>query len=293
MKKNEIDPRYKPVMKLVEDYCMEHEDPNHVDKYARFFNEGYDAFGLKDEEIHSLRNQILADYQFSLEELAELGWHLISTGKHEYGLVAIMLLKKFRPGLNHAVFTWVRRWFDEGVENWAQADLLCSKITPVFLELSVASLEDFAPWRSSDSKWTRRAVPVTLLYLLNTVEPTVLLDFIEPMMDDDAKVVQQGLGWFLRDLWKVHHLPVEDFLHKHKNHSPSLIIQYATEKMHADKKQRFYKDKTDKPKPQGRSKNHIKTDPIKKVTKDTTSVRKKMESHTPRPKSLKPNKVKQ
>jgi 3-methyladenine DNA glycosylase AlkD len=69
------------------------------------------------------------------------------------------------------------------------------------------------------------------------------LDFLEPMMLMPEKVVHQGLGWFLREAWKLYPQPVEDFLLKWKDSAPRLIFQYATEKMTSDEKIRFKKEK--------------------------------------------------
>lgn len=151
----------------------------------------------------------------------------------------MMLLKKHRPRFERCVFEQMKRCLDEVVENWALADLIATKITPVLLELNIVDLEDFEPWRSSKSKWTRRVAAVTLLFLRNHRPVETLLKFIEPMMRDNTRPVQQGVGWFLRELWKIHALEVEDFLFAHKETAPSQIIQYATENMHKDKKKRF------------------------------------------------------
>jgi len=244
--KQELDPRYKEVLAKVEKYCLDHEDPLIVSKYARYFREGYDAFGLEEEQIHALRDEILAAYSFSALETAELGWYLLQPGKYEYASVAVLLLKEKKDEFDRDVFDWVQKWFDKGVDNWAHSDMLCSQITPVFLDKEIVRMEDFVPWRDSTSRWTRRAVPVTLLALRKTAEPEALLEFIEPMMLDDARVVHQGLGWFLRELWKLHHEQVEDFLGKYKDTCARLIIQYATEKMKEDKKERFRRTKAPK-----------------------------------------------
>ena len=70
-----------------------------------------------------------------------------------------------------------------------------------------------------------------------------MLAFIEPMMKDDERVVHQGLGWFLREAWKIDPEPVEVFLLKWKDISARLIFQYATEKMTKENKERFRKSK--------------------------------------------------
>jgi 3-methyladenine DNA glycosylase AlkD len=108
----------------------------------------------------------------------------------------------------------------------------------------VVPLSAFAGWRSASSKWKRRAVPVTLIKTLKLGYKTgELLAFIDPMMGDTEKVVHQGLGWFLREAWKLDRQPVEAFLLKWKDTCARLIIQYATEKMTKEEKLRYRKVK--------------------------------------------------
>jgi len=247
----EIDPRYQAILRVVEKYCLAHENPLNVDKYAHYFREGYDAYGLTEDELNTLRDQILADHSLTVSEYAELGWHLFATGKYEFGSLAILLLKQYQDCLDKEEFAWIKKWLDNGVENWAHVDTICSNLLGDMLESGTLNLEDFSSWRSSDSKWTRRAVPVALLNLRKSTPPEELLEFLDPMMTDRERVVHQGLGWFLRELWKLDHTMVEDFLVKHKQHCDRLIIQYATEKMNGDKRKRFHKDKANKaPNPQ-------------------------------------------
>ncbi len=70
-----------------------------------------------------------------------------------------------------------------------------------------------------------------------------LFNFIEPLMLDEERFVQQGLGWFLREAWKIRKKETEAFLLKWRNEAPRLIYQYATEKMTAKEKKRFKKEK--------------------------------------------------
>jgi hypothetical protein len=55
-------------------------------------------------------------------------------------------------------------------------------------------------------------------------------------------VVHQGLGWFLREAWKLKRKETEAFLLKWKDNAARLIFQYATEKMTATEKKRFKRD---------------------------------------------------
>jgi 3-methyladenine DNA glycosylase AlkD len=67
------------------------------------------------------------------------------------------------------------------------------------------------------------------------------LEFIEPLMHDPEREVHQGVGWFLREAWKIQPEPVEQFLLKYKDTSPRLIFQYATEKMQPEARERYRK----------------------------------------------------
>jgi 3-methyladenine DNA glycosylase AlkD len=235
-----MDPRLTEIFSICEKYFFANEDPLQVTKSARFFTEGYDAFGLEENQLRQIRDQILEQFNPSIPELAELAYHFFATGKYEFGSLAIMFLKKHRPRFDRSVYTQLKRCLDEVVDNWAHSDLIATKLTPVLLELDIASMDDFAEWRTSPSKWTRRVVAVTMLYQINRLPVEQLLDFIQPLMRDDQRAVQQGVGMFLRELWKVHPREVEDFLYGQKDSASRMIIQYATEKMSKDRKKRYH-----------------------------------------------------
>jgi 3-methyladenine DNA glycosylase AlkD len=136
------------------------------------------------------------------------------------------------------------RWLDNGFRNWAHTDVFCGEILAHFISGQITTFEAFSEWRNANSKWKRRAVPVTLIKGLQTRIPVSrLLEFVSPMMLDSEKVVQQGLGWFLREAWKKSPASVEQFLLDWKDSCPRLIVQYATEKMSASRKGRFKRSK--------------------------------------------------
>jgi 3-methyladenine DNA glycosylase AlkD len=58
-------------------------------------------------------------------------------------------------------------------------------------------------------------------------------------MNDPEKPVQQAVGWFLRDAWKVVPKPVEALLLEFVETAPRQIYQTATEKMSPENKVKF------------------------------------------------------
>jgi 3-methyladenine DNA glycosylase AlkD len=246
----EMDARQTEIFLFCEKFFFDHENPALVNKYARYFREGYDAFGIDEKQLKQLRSNVLDKFEPDIEEIALLVPHFFATGKFEFGSIALMLLKKNRPRFTRTVYDVLKQVLDKGVENWAHADLISTKLTPVLLELEIATADDFATWRESDSRWTRRVAAVTMLYLKSTHPVQELLDFVQPLMQDKDRTVQQGIGWFLRELWKQFQHEVEDFLFQNKDTASHLIIQYATEKMNKDKKKRFRRAISDHKKPQ-------------------------------------------
>jgi 3-methyladenine DNA glycosylase AlkD len=219
-------------------------DPVRVKKYARFFVEGYDAYGV---DLNLLRSQRQEWFDKNKEELGlpgfmQVGLQLVKSEKYEEGFIAIDLIYHYIEEFTPDVFKQLGEWLDDGLCNWAHVDSFSSEILSVFLTRKIVPVDTFSTWRYSPSKWKRRAVPVTLIKVLkNGVSIPELLTFIGPMMEDKEKVVQQGLGWFLREAWKVAPKPVEGFLLKWKDVCARLIIQYATEKMPVKQKPAFKK----------------------------------------------------
>jgi 3-methyladenine DNA glycosylase AlkD len=245
----QMDPRQLEIFSFCEKYFFDHENPANVGKYARYFTDGYDAFGLEEPQLKELRDEVFARFEPSVPELARLARHFFATGKYEFGSLAILLLKKHRPRFERIVYDEMKSCLDGFVDNWAHSDLIATKITPVFLELGIAGMEDFRNWLTSESKWTRRVAAVTMLWQRKRLPAIELLEFVRPLMRDPERPVQQGVGWLLRELWKSSPQEVEDFLFENKDTAPRLIIQYATEKMSKDKKKRFRRAISEKKKP--------------------------------------------
>jgi len=227
------------IYQQIQNFCFDREDPIRAIRNLRNFSEGYDAFGIEDEELKVIRDRILEDHKITPREISDLGSHLFATGKYEFGTLAIMLIKKHRPRLDAYIRERIKEWLDTGVENWAHADLLGSKILPVFFELELFDLESYVSWRDSKSKWTRRAVVMSLMHQRKALDAEAMLRFIEPLLNEKEQVVQQVLGLFLRDLWHRASEVVEEFLEQHKEDINHNVLKMATTGMPSAKSKRF------------------------------------------------------
>ncbi len=230
----------------IREFCKNNADPAVVAKYSRYFNEGYDAYGVSQEIYDAQRKKWLKEWkeEMTINDYIELGDRLIATGKYEEGSYAISLNLGNKKYFIPEMFEKYGSWLENGISNWAHTDVLCGKILGYFINKQLVGTDTLNAWIKSKSIWRRRAVPVTLLEAVRIEIPlNKILKIIDPLMMDDAKKVQQGLGWLLRECWKKYPGETELFLLKWKNTCGRTIIQYATEKMSKEYRLKFRRDK--------------------------------------------------
>lgn len=243
----------------VQRYCAAHADPKVATVYQRYFKEGYDAWGLLDKGnpfFTDCRDGWLGRYRdLGVKGFIDAGTILFASGKYEEGAIAIQFLKNRRDEMTADDTGALAQWFDGGIRNWAHTDVLCGELLAPMLKDGRVGLEVIAPWRTSRQRFQRRAVPVAILGLLPPLkkgaaataaqrrEIKKLIEFVRPMMLDGERVVQQGLGWFLREAWKRAPETAEPLLLEFKDSAGRVIYQYATEKMTPAGKARFKAEK--------------------------------------------------
>ena len=226
-------------------YCVEHASEANVKKYSRYFKEGvYDAWGLNQAEMDAKKEQLKKTGEINLDLIFETAPLLMKSGKYEETSFALALLGSLIDEAGFSTFKRLEHWFTIGISNWAHADYLGMFLLPAYLKKGIVRQEDFIGWISSPYKFQRRCVPVTFIKLLKTgVEFQDLFSFTESLMNDPEREVHQGMGWFLREAWKIKPEETEAFLLKWKDTAPRLIFQYACEKMKPEEKVRFRKAK--------------------------------------------------
>ena len=237
-----IDEKFNEIRK----FCRENANPEFVKKYARYFTEGYDAYGLDPKIFESQRDDWLEKWKndMGINDYILLGDKLISTGKYEEAGFAVSFIYSNTDKLTAETFEKLGDWLESGIVNWAHTDVLSGKALSHFFVNKIVRVEVLNGWIGSSSKWKRRAVPVTLIETLNKdIKLEKMFEIIDPLMTDPDKFVQKGLGWFLREAWKKYPEETEAFLLKWKDTCGRTIVQYATEKMDKKNKERFRREK--------------------------------------------------
>jgi len=224
----------------IRSYCIANADAERVLKSQRYFKEEFIGHGLMAAQIYAKVKEMLKTNEIDLPTVLDAAPELMKRGMHEEITIGLLLFDGLWKQFNPVTFQTLGSWFSFSITNWAHADALGMLILPKFLDKKICEMNDFSSWLNSPYKFQRRCVPVTLIkHMKKTrqVMPSIL--FVEKLMLDPEREVHQGMGWFLREAWKISPSEVEPFLEKWKNTAPRLIIQYACEKMSAENKLRF------------------------------------------------------
>ena len=234
-------------LKLIRDFCNRNSDQQNIEKYSRYFKEEYNGYGIGQAAFEGQRDKWIEEWKtdMTLNDYLDLGDELVKCGKYEEISFAIVFVKSQRDNYNEDTFNRIGKWFDYGIDNWANTDVLCMLVLPHFIINEVIDYKKFGTWIDSNSEWKRRTVPVTLNELLkhHGVDSNVIFELIDPLMLDKSQYVQKGIGTLLRSLWKKEPGITEDFLLKWKDQCGRLIVQYATEKMDKEYRKKFRKVK--------------------------------------------------
>jgi len=232
------------IIQEIRSYCVANADAERLQKSQRFFKEEFVGYGLTAPQVYSKVKELLKRGDFDLPTVLDVAPELMKNRMFEEISMALLLLDGLWKRYTPDTFQEIEKWFSIGIFNWAHADTMGMFILPKFLDKKIVEMNDFSPWLNSSFKFQRRCVPVTLIkHIKKTrlVMPSIL--FVEKLMTDPEREVHQGMGWFLREAWKISPAEVEPFLEKWKDTAPRLIIQYACEKMTAENKLRFKRAK--------------------------------------------------
>ncbi len=228
----------------IRDFCKTNSDQTLVDKYSYYFKEGFKSRGVDQIVLNNKVKELTSREEMTLDFIFELARLLIPDGYYEEVSIAIMLLEKKKKQFTVEVLTDLDWWFKNGIENWAHTDYLGGRILNHLIVKEIITPSDLTPWLASPRKFQRRVVPVSLLkYMKVSGKIPGLLVFLEPLMSDKERVVHQGIGWFLREAWKIEPDLIENYLLKYRNSAARLIFQYATEKMDKEYRKKFRRDK--------------------------------------------------
>jgi len=226
----------------IKEFLTKNSDPIIIKKYARYFKEGYDAYGVDPKKFQKRRDDWfeLCKENLSTNEIIAFCEKLVKSKKYEEKSIAIDFMIRLKEYYNKRFFNTVGKWFGKYIDNWAHCDWACHHILYHFIADKIVTFKEFLKWTESPDRWKRRAAAVTMVKVTSKhkkIEDSLIT--AKKLILDPERVVHQGVGWLLRETWKKAPKQVEDFLYQWKDQAPRLIIQYATEKIPKEKRKRF------------------------------------------------------
>jgi 3-methyladenine DNA glycosylase AlkD len=234
------------LIKEIRDFCNANTSEDNILKSSRYFKGGFQGYGVTSLLMLEKVKELLKSKTIEFKTIMEVAPELIETNLYEESAIIQLLANGYGKEYTKDTFELMSGWYAIGIHNWAHADVMGMYILPQFMKRGIISYEDFKPWISSPHKFQRRCVPVTLIkhFKANRQDDFMkYFKFLEPLMSDPEREVHQGMGWFLREAWKIQPETTEKFLMKWKDTCPRLIIQYATEKMDKEYRLQFRKSK--------------------------------------------------
>jgi 3-methyladenine DNA glycosylase AlkD len=209
-------------------------------KIQYYFKHPIDAYGLTSPQVNEIVKEILKAGKLSVESVLDALSDFLSNGKYEEISCCLLLLDALAKQFTKATFRAFDTIFEKGVDNWAHGDTLAMFVFPKFIQNGIVTAEEFLPWIKGRNKFQRRCVPVTYIKIVKqTKQVQPYINYVLPLMKDTEREVHQGMGWFLRECWKIQAEETERILLEWKDTAPRLIMQYACEKMTTENKQRY------------------------------------------------------
>ncbi len=235
------------IFRQMQAYFKKHADPIMIEKYSRFFRDGYDPYGV-DPKILSPQLDVWYEEvkgDFKVADYEKLFGMLLESGKEEEFSVVIRFLRHLEKHHSKSLFNNIKGWVAKYFRNWAQIDSICASVLSQMLLKGVVSHENLFAWHGHKSKWIRRCVPVSTIYVFyKDKKLPPVKKAADLLVNDPAREVGQGVGWMLRDAWKVYPKEIEKLLMKHVKTGNRTAYQYACEKMDKEYRKKFRRPKT-------------------------------------------------
>ena len=130
--------------KEIRGFLKKNADEKIVQKYARYFKEGYDAYGIDPDKFQKKRDEWFKSCQKNLteDELLALCNNLIKTGKYEEASVALDFFIRLKKNYNKKLFGVIGKWFQRYIVNWAHSDWACGDILYFFIKDKIVPLKE-------------------------------------------------------------------------------------------------------------------------------------------------------
>ncbi len=207
---------------------------------SRYFKTGKGEYGEGDVFLGvkvGPQQSIAKKYSnLPLKELQDL----LNSKIHEYRLVSIFILvdkykKADEKGKKEIVDFYLKN--TKNINNWDLIDLSSGKILGNYLlDKNKSILYKLA---KSKSLWEKRIAILATFEFIKYNKFNDSLKIAEILLDDKHDLIQNAVGWMLREIGKRNQALEEKFLKKYYKKMPRTMLRYSIEKFD-EKRRKFY-----------------------------------------------------
>jgi 3-methyladenine DNA glycosylase AlkD len=206
----------------------------------KYFKGVIPFYGLKSPQIEKITKKFYKqNKQLKINETLKLAKELLESTYFEEKHTAIILLNLNKDKLVKENLPFLKKVFEENVNNWATCDVLCSKVVYWIVKKQPETAKIIVSWKDSPQNWVKRACAVVFVKLGKTGKYTKeIFTVSNTLLDTKDRFVQLGIGWALRECWLGEPESTQEFIKRNKDRFIKEALRYATEKM--DEKTKNY-----------------------------------------------------
>lgn len=179
-----------------------HSEPARIPGIQRFFQEPIDAHGVYTGHLRDIAKAHGVDFvSLTTPERTELMKSLWKSGKHEEGMIAILLFARMRRKCDYCEWRLFSQWLDRYVCNWAHCDTLCADVLGPLLIAHPEWLPELSEWATAPAAFKRRAALVVPMKGIRKgmfrAEAGAILELLAA---DKEPNVKKGVVWLRKEL---------------------------------------------------------------------------------------------
>lgn len=105
-------------------YCANHANPDNVQKYSRYFKEGYHGYGLANQQVKDVSKELVNSKKFEINLVLGAMPLLMQSGSYEETTIGLLIVNGMHKQFSDSTLNEIGSWFALGINNWAHADIL-------------------------------------------------------------------------------------------------------------------------------------------------------------------------
>ena len=211
----------------------------------------YIKYGVKIAEIENIVKNVYNKFTCTYQDAIEIFKTLTKSNVEEEKFIAFLFLNRFKKNFNEKTIDLFREEYAKHCHTWSHCDSTCVRVIGPFLgkqgneELAKKTIDE---WSNSDNLWIKRASMVILLKITmirKDFDETFVFELVEKMLKySEANYIEKGIGWLLKTCSKYKPEVIIDYLTKNKKNLSRLILRYASEKLHKEKRAEILNKRT-------------------------------------------------